>query len=285
LDQESFDQLRGGDDFNPEETDIPAPVAPEPVDDIEEINMPSEVIDEIRNLDHNIERLMAQRDSLALEHGDQPRYEGLVSEGMISRAAAKLRGAAGAVKGAAVGAVTGQGIAKGAKAGARRGKIGEFVRQVVDRLQGVTKSFEVDASKLGLLDDDDVKNALNVLKQATEITTKALASAEEDMLQMNPRFANESGKHKQKSLYNKGYKDGSRGVQPDNLDLLDNPDYAAGHKDGSAEETESGEAQAAAGTLHENELTKIKRKQNSISKLNEQRLTNINNALMKKLLK
>ena len=47
---------------------------------IEEINMPLEVIEEIKNLDDNIERLMAQRDSLALEHGERPRYEGLVSE-------------------------------------------------------------------------------------------------------------------------------------------------------------------------------------------------------------
>ena len=45
-----------------------------------EINMPFKVAMEIKNLDDNISRLMAQRDSLAREHGEQPRYAKMVRD-------------------------------------------------------------------------------------------------------------------------------------------------------------------------------------------------------------
>ena len=47
---------------------------------IGEINMPFKVAMEIKNLDDNISRLMAQRDSIAREHGEKPRYAKMVRD-------------------------------------------------------------------------------------------------------------------------------------------------------------------------------------------------------------
>ena len=47
---------------------------------LDEINMPFDVIEKIKNLDDNIERMMAKRDAMAIKHGEKARYAGMVDE-------------------------------------------------------------------------------------------------------------------------------------------------------------------------------------------------------------